>query len=211
MNSVKLGCSSGREGVTIQIGRRRRQGRESALSCAHAALTPGSTWRMAGKTNHRKECECPALGTSSCPHINHIRYLHALNIGLDANFRLKRKDVSSDQADPGLSHGWSYFVEETGFKAYLEPHASETEPKSTCSQHDTVNLVDTRPGQGYKATGVGTVECTRHNMKRPSAIGDLQQGERYVLYVLLIFKSHSHPPAIATWTTSCSRASQNIH
>ena len=28
-------------------------------------------------------------------------------------------------------------------------------------------------------TGIGTVDCARHDMKRPNAIGDLQKGERY--------------------------------
>jgi hypothetical protein len=93
---------------------------------------------------------------------------------MDACFCLKRKDTSSDKADPGLSHGFAYFVEEKKFKSYLVDHASEVEPKSTCSQHDAVNSADTRPGQGYAATGVATVECARHNMKRPLGVGDLQ-------------------------------------
>ena len=107
-----------------------------------------------------------------------ISYIHALNIALDANFRLKRKDVSNDQADPGLSHGFAYFVEEKNFKSFLDAHMDEVEPKSTCSRHDAVNLADSRPGQGYSSSGVATVECARHNMKRPGGVGDLQRGER---------------------------------
>ena len=42
-----------------------------------------------------------------------------------------------------------------------------------------MNLSSSRPGQSHAATGVGTVECIRHNMKRPNAVGDLQKGERY--------------------------------
>jgi hypothetical protein len=41
---------------------------------------------------------------------------------------MKRKNVSSDEADPGLSKGWSYFVEETEYKAHIARHAGETEP-----------------------------------------------------------------------------------
>lgn len=33
---------------------------------------------------------------------------------------------------------------------------------------------------GLAATGAGTVDCARHNMKRPMSVGDLQAGERYV-------------------------------
>lgn len=106
------------------------------------------------------------------------RYIHALNIGLDANYRLKRKDVSSDEADPGLSRGFAYFVNDKPFRQALKEHENDREPKSTCSRHDAVNLADVRPGQGYAATGVATVECIRHNMKRPGGVCDLQKGER---------------------------------
>ncbi|KAJ3508321.1 hypothetical protein NMY22_g16650 [Coprinellus aureogranulatus] len=107
------------------------------------------------------------------------RYIHALNVGLDANYRLKRKDVSDDVADPGLIKGFAYFVDEPPFRKFVLEHENDTEPKSDCSRHDAVNLADIRPGQGYAATGVATVECTRHNMKRPGGVCDLQKGERY--------------------------------
>ena len=97
---------------------------------------------------------------------------------------MKRKDCSSEEADPGLSKGFAYVVEETGFQEHLKRHDNDTEPKSTCSRHDAVNLADTRPGMGFATTGVATVECARHNMKRPSGVGDLQRGERLV-YPLL--------------------------
>ncbi|KAF6741966.1 hypothetical protein DFP72DRAFT_994725 [Ephemerocybe angulata] len=121
-----------------------------------------------------KEGECAVL-CPPCPHpgINmpegwedepeETRYIHALNLALDACFRLKRKHVSSETADPGLSRGFSYFVKQGKFADYLQKHEDEVEPKSTCSRHDAVNLAD----------------CARHNMKRPSAVCDLQKGERY--------------------------------
>ncbi|KAF6750109.1 hypothetical protein DFP72DRAFT_818171, partial [Ephemerocybe angulata] len=99
-------------------------------------------------------------------------------VALDACFRLKRKDVSSETADPGLSNGFSYFVKPKKFTEFLKKHEDEVEPKSTCSRHDAVNLADVTPGQGYAASGVATVECARHNMKRPSSVCDLQKGER---------------------------------
>ena len=33
---------------------------------------------------------------------------------------------------------------------------------------------------GLAVTGVGTVDCARHNMKWPNSIGDLQLGEKYM-------------------------------
>jgi hypothetical protein len=50
--------------------------------------------------------------------------------------------------------------------------------KSTCSRHDAVNLADSKPNSGYAASGGGTVDCSRHDMKRPNSFGDLQKGER---------------------------------
>jgi hypothetical protein len=34
------------------------------------------------------------------------------------------------------------------------------------------------------ATGVGTVDCARHDVKRPNSVGDLQKGERCVHFFL---------------------------
>ncbi|RXW17407.1 hypothetical protein EST38_g8431 [Candolleomyces aberdarensis] len=150
-----------------------------------------------------QEGECAVL-CPACPHPNinmppnwekepeETSYIHALNISVDANFRLKRKDVSNDQADPGLSRGFSYFVEHEDFKQFLDNRKDEVEPKSTCSRHDAVNLADTRPGQGFASTGVATVECARHNMKRGSAVGDLQRGERYCNIDYLVNQSLRH-------------------
>ena len=59
------------------------------------------------------------------------RFLDTLFVALDANFRLKRKNVSNHKADPGLSHGWSYFVEETTYREHLKNHIKEEEPVST--------------------------------------------------------------------------------
>ncbi|KAJ2921594.1 hypothetical protein H1R20_g15500, partial [Candolleomyces eurysporus] len=38
---------------------------------------------------------------------------------------------------------------------------------------------DMRLGQGYASSGIATVECSRHNAKRPLAVCDMQRGERY--------------------------------
>jgi hypothetical protein len=51
--------------------------------------------------------------------------MYALFVAIDANFRLKRKAVSSDRVDPGLNTGWAYFVEERAYKSYLSERANE--------------------------------------------------------------------------------------
>ncbi|KAG6907075.1 hypothetical protein DXG01_010683 [Tephrocybe rancida] len=129
--------------------------------------------------------ECPACpipdknmadGWKETP--EHKKWLNALFIGIDGNFHLKRKDVSSDAADPDLGDGFAYFVKEKLYKEHLERHKDEVEPKSNCSRHDAVNLANSKSSQGHAATGVGTIECTRHDMKRPCLVGDFQVGKR---------------------------------
>lgn len=59
-----------------------------------------------------------------------ISFLDTLFIAIDANFRLKRKNVSSHESNPGLSKGFSYFVEETTYRDHLKNYMSEAEPVS---------------------------------------------------------------------------------
>ncbi|KAG1846153.1 hypothetical protein C8R48DRAFT_750647 [Suillus tomentosus] len=109
-----------------------------------------------------------------------VLWRYALFIAIDANFWLKRKAISSDQVDPGLNVGWAYFVEERQYKLYLNDHMTERQEHSSCVSHSAVNMADTKSSRGLAATGVGTVDCARHDMKRPNGVGDLQKGERYL-------------------------------
>lgn len=61
-----------------------------------------------------------------------LRYLYALFIGIDANFRLKRKITSSEDRDPSLGGGWAFFVEEKAYKAHLTENWSQKQP--VCSK-----------------------------------------------------------------------------
>lgn len=100
-------------------------------------------------------------------------------MGIDANFRLKRLTNSNTQRDPGLNHGYAYFVEETSYRQYLGKFlpciADDT---STCHNHDAIKSASIRGGKGVDTSGVGKTECARHDMKRPLSICDLQKGER---------------------------------
>ncbi|KAG2113416.1 uncharacterized protein F5147DRAFT_744141 [Suillus discolor] len=89
---------------------------------------------------------------------------------------------------PDWKEGWSYFVEEK-FKSHLKEHLSETQEKSSCSNHNAVNMAETKLSQGLAATGVGTVDCARHNFKHPNGIGDLQKGEKYINMDYLFFST----------------------
>ncbi|OAX32391.1 hypothetical protein K503DRAFT_702091, partial [Rhizopogon vinicolor AM-OR11-026] len=120
------------------------------------------------------------------------RWLYGLFLGIDANFRMCRRNKSSEDADPSLSNGWAYFVEQSGFKKVLDEHAGLVQEKSSCASHNAVNLADSKTARGLAATGIGAVVCARHNFKRPSAVGDLQKGERYVNMDYLFFSTMTH-------------------
>ncbi|KAH7907679.1 hypothetical protein BJ138DRAFT_1116497 [Hygrophoropsis aurantiaca] len=120
------------------------------------------------------------------------RWLYALFIAIDANFRLKRKHVSKDSVDPSLGQGWSYFVQEKPYKGFLEKYINFPQEKSTCSSHSAVNNADTKCNKGLAATGVGTIDCARHNMKLPTGVGDLQKGEKYINMDYLFYSALRH-------------------
>ncbi|KAF8133031.1 hypothetical protein EV363DRAFT_1397923 [Boletus edulis] len=115
------------------------------------------------------------------------RWLYATFFSMDADFRMKRKDVSSDEADPGLNNGSAYFMEEKAYKQWLGHSKDEVQEKSECTGHTAVNLADVKSSKGLAATGIGTVDCARHGFKLPNAVGDLQKGERYVNMDYLFF------------------------
>ncbi|KAF9555789.1 hypothetical protein CPC08DRAFT_779954 [Agrocybe pediades] len=109
------------------------------------------------------------------------KWLYTLYTAMDANFRLKRMNVSNDERDPGLNHGYSYMVERKKFKEYLKVYDTKiVDEKSNCNNHDAIKSASARGGHGTAVSGAGAVVCARHDMKRPLGVGDLQKGERYV-------------------------------
>jgi hypothetical protein len=57
-------------------------------------------------------------------------FLFALYLAIDANFRLCRRDVSSEAKDPGIMRGWAFFGAVTQYMAHLEAHVGETQEVS---------------------------------------------------------------------------------
>ncbi|KAG2107192.1 uncharacterized protein F5147DRAFT_746009 [Suillus discolor] len=112
-------------------------------------------------------------------------WLYSLFLAIDANFHLKRRAVSSDETNPSLSR-------ETSYKSYISDRAGDVQEKSTCSSHNAMNMAETKLSQGLAATGVGTVDCARHNMKCPNGVGDLQKGEKYLNMDYLFFSTLRH-------------------
>jgi hypothetical protein len=50
----------------------------------------------------------------------HPRFLYALFVAIDANFRLKQKDVSSEEKDPGLGNGWAFYCEVLAYMQHVK-------------------------------------------------------------------------------------------
>ncbi|KAJ7077653.1 hypothetical protein B0H15DRAFT_924930 [Mycena belliarum] len=116
------------------------------------------------------------------------QFLFALFLAMDANFRLKRKDVSTEEKDPGLGHGWAFFCEVLAYMEHVKANWNQVQERSHCVAHDAVDKPD-REARGTASSGIAAVDCARHNMKRPMAVGDLQLGERYLNMDYMFFKS----------------------
>ncbi|KAG1765896.1 hypothetical protein EDD22DRAFT_978598 [Suillus occidentalis] len=67
--------------------------------------------------------------------------------------------VLNENIDPSLS-----------YKGFLCSSADIIQEKSTCSSHNAVNMADMKINCRLAATGLGTINCTHHNMKCPNAI-----------------------------------------
>ncbi|KAJ7041341.1 hypothetical protein C8F04DRAFT_1253041 [Mycena alexandri] len=115
-------------------------------------------------------------------------YLYALFVAINANFRMKRKQVSSEEADPDLNKGSAFFSEVNEYMKHVREHWDFEQEKSRCVSHDAVDQPD-REARGTASSGIGTVDCARHNMKRPNGVGDLQKGERYINMDYMFWKS----------------------
>ncbi|KAJ6608385.1 hypothetical protein B0H10DRAFT_2068058 [Mycena sp. CBHHK59/15] len=176
-----------------------------ARATDNTGLNPPPMLKRAGRgldptgVNGTAPGEC-ALLCPACPHPGknlppdwqdapeEKRFLYALFLAMDANFRLKRKDVSTEEKDPGLGDGWSFYSEVMKYMGHVKEHWNTTQERSTCVSHDAVDKPD-REARGTASSGIGAVDCARHNMKRPLGVGDLQFGERYLNMDYMFFRS----------------------
>ncbi|KAA1478735.1 hypothetical protein DENSPDRAFT_788366 [Dentipellis sp. KUC8613] len=140
--------------------------------------------------------ECPA-----CPHPGrnlpegwesapaHRKFLYALLLAVDANFKLKLK--SHSYLDIELAPGWSYFVPEGPYQQHLASNEDEEEMKTCDSTFAAVDHANTPGQKRFSINGVGAVVCARHAFFRPNAVGDLPRGERYVFMGFLLLMTIS--------------------
>ncbi|KAL0568344.1 hypothetical protein V5O48_013640 [Marasmius crinis-equi] len=106
------------------------------------------------------------------------RFLYALYLCLDFNFRLKNQLVSSWTRDPGIGDSWSYFVPRKPYEEHIAKHMDEKDV-STCVGFAALAQRTSRSSKGLRYTGVGAVLCARSEMVMPNGVCNLEKGERY--------------------------------
>ncbi|KAF7332725.1 CxC2 domain-containing protein [Mycena kentingensis (nom. inval.)] len=114
------------------------------------------------------------------------KFLYALMLAIDANFRLKNRIRTNEKNDPSLGPGWGCFVESEAYKDHLRDYVAETDI-STCIAFAALMEKNTKLTTGLRVSGVGGCVCARHGVVRAQGLGDLQKGERYANmdYILL--------------------------
>ncbi|KAF8900966.1 hypothetical protein CPB85DRAFT_1228097 [Mucidula mucida] len=157
------------------------------------------------------KCPCCPQPGINMPDIASIppekRWLYRLFLAIDANFRLKRLTVSSRERDPALNNGNAYFVEETRFAAFLKTYEKRVaDETSSCNKHDALELANIRGGKGTDSSGVGAVVCSRHDMKRGSAVVNLKKGEKYLFMdyaVCMALLLNAPPDVVLSYDIIC--------
>ncbi|KAA1479641.1 hypothetical protein DENSPDRAFT_862064 [Dentipellis sp. KUC8613] len=128
--------------------------------------------------------ECPACpqpgrnlpqGWEDAP--SHLKFLYALLLAVDANFKLKLE--SRNYVDVELAPGWAYFVPEVLYQSHLATYEDEAELKTCDSTFAAVDHANMPGSKRFSVNGVGAVVCARHAFFWPNGAGDLKYGERY--------------------------------
>ncbi|KAL0574972.1 hypothetical protein V5O48_006988 [Marasmius crinis-equi] len=125
---------------------------------------------------------CPIPGVNMPKTLESIppdeRYLYRKFISVDACFRLKRRNVSSEQKDPGLFSGLAYFVPPGPYGEWVAtlPEQNDT---STCPGLAAMDQAETKYNKGYATTGVLFCLCSRHELVQAKGAGDLSKGEKH--------------------------------
>ncbi|KAK0500977.1 hypothetical protein EDD18DRAFT_1101946 [Armillaria luteobubalina] len=139
----------------------------------------------------------------ACPSI----WLDRLFVSVDANFRLKRFNISSDRRDPRLNKGYSYFIDSEIVNAHMEKFKDKiAEEKSTCNDHDAVKLTTMHGGKGMSVSGVGAVVCSHHECQWGSSVINLRKGKQQVrmdLPTLLTLKMEAPKEVVIAYDIGC--------
>ncbi len=84
------------------------------------------------------------------------KWLDRLFIAVDANFCLKRFNISSKWHDPRLNKGFSYFIDDQIVDAHMATFGDKIpEETNMCNDHDAIKMATMWGGQrdGYDWSG----------------------------------------------------------
>ncbi|KAJ7178448.1 hypothetical protein C8R43DRAFT_1084402 [Mycena crocata] len=139
---------------------------------------------------HCRACPQPGVnlpeGWENAP--PEVAWIYRLLLSEDANFKMKGRDRSSRAKDPTLGPGWAYMVASDAYLKYLVDHFHQDEI-SHCVSFAALWSANNKRAKGLRASGVGSVSCSRHEIFRPLGTGDLQKGERYANMDYIFFSS----------------------
>ncbi|KAF8235533.1 hypothetical protein L208DRAFT_1256802, partial [Tricholoma matsutake] len=116
------------------------------------------------------------------------RWLYALILSQDANFKQKAWLCSDNAKDPPLGPGWGTFVENSAYPQHIAQYTDQEEI-SHCVGFAALWYANSKKSKGLQVTGVRSVSCARQGMYRPNGMGDLQKGEQYIIIVIVHFSS----------------------
>ncbi|KIK52663.1 hypothetical protein GYMLUDRAFT_251034 [Collybiopsis luxurians FD-317 M1] len=157
--------------------------------------------------------KCPA-----CPHAGlniptdwwkdpERRWLNKVFFALDANFRLTRFNVSSEERDPALNKGRAYMVDDRVLQQHIATFQGHWPPeKSDCSDHDAIKLANRRGDHNLATTGLALATCARHDSIHARSGVDLRLGEEYILMdfaLLLSIKNFPNLPVTVSYDIMC--------
>ncbi|KAJ7841679.1 hypothetical protein B0H13DRAFT_1910144 [Mycena leptocephala] len=86
--------------------------------------------------------------------------------------------------DPTLGPGWAYMVANDDYLKHLVKYVNEDEI-SHCVSFAALWSANNKRAKGLRASGIGSVSCSRHEIFRPLGTGDLQKGESLMGITLL--------------------------
>ncbi|KAJ7181393.1 hypothetical protein C8R43DRAFT_1083776 [Mycena crocata] len=115
-------------------------------------------------------------------------WLYQLLLSEDANFKMKGRNTSTRENDPTLGPGYAYMVANDEYLTHLAKYVNEDEI-SHCVAFAALWRANNKRAKGLRATGIGSVSCSRHENFRANGTGDLQKGERYCNMDYLFFSS----------------------
>ncbi|KAK7045327.1 hypothetical protein VNI00_007576 [Paramarasmius palmivorus] len=102
---------------------------------------------------------------------------YGICLSVDANFKQKARARANDHRDPALGPGFGCFVPPEEYLQIVKD--SQQNEISHCVGFNAIGKANNKKSKGLRATGIGSVTCSRHELFRPNGVGDLQKGERY--------------------------------